>query len=122
MNSFVLSVPPPDVTLVVLPPPYTANEPFQVSCVVNTVEGVAIRDVNIGWYENGQPITSSFDPRVTVSEVVAINATWFSRTIYVSRLIGSDTGNYTCRSSITGLYFYSDEVSIVATLEVEGGK
>ena len=103
------------------PEPHTVGQMFEASCLVNTVNGLTVDDMDITWHSSdGQLIISS--GRITVGSIAAVNASWFSRTVTISELVGTDTGNYTCQARIRGEYVYSNEARATGELVVGGGK
>lgn len=94
---------------------------FVATCLVNTVEGVSVGEVNIAWHSSeGEVMNSS--GRVIVGNVQAINASWFARTVTILQLEMADSGDYICRSSISGQYVYSEVTENMGTLEVGQGR
>ncbi len=115
-----VTVPPPIVYTALTPEPYLVGQLFEVTCFSNVVEGLSINEVEISFEKDGNTIDSN--SRITVGSIRYENVSLFSRTITISQLVGSDTGNYTCRSSIKGQHVYSNETILTGSFVVEGGK
>lgn len=118
---FYIVVPAPVIYFTTTPEPFEVGQMLEATCVVNTVEGLSLSDINIAWYSSEGEVTNS-SGRVIVGEVRAVNATWFARTVTVLQLESADSGNYICLTIISGQYVYSEVAQSSRTLLVGGGK
>ena len=116
-------VPSPTIVFITTPEPYEVGQMFEATCLVNTIDGLSLSDINIAWYSHDGEVTNSSDPgRVIVGEVRAVNSTLFARTVTIFGLEAVDSGDYICLTRVSGQYVYSEVAQATGTLVVGGGK
>ena len=69
---------------------YDEDQTLRVTCFM------ACKGTMLGWYKDGQPLSSASDPRVNITFASKIDRT--STELMVERLLANDSGIYTCEA------------------------